>query len=123
VPSVSIWCLNALVCLGLFVADHFGRSAFGSRIVMGGYLPWKPESNSSCSRGARTSGLTVHFRRRVKNNRIWIWRCGRRSGRWQRSIVRPWLSARIGLNAVAEAVAQMSGPLAPVRSLVDPRKL
>jgi len=36
--------------------------------------------------------------------------------------VRPWLSVRIGLGAVADAVAQMSGPLAPVRSLVDPRR-
>ena len=37
--------------------------------------------------------------------------------------IRPWLSKSIGLNAVAEAVTTMSGPSAPIRSLVDPRKL
>ena len=37
--------------------------------------------------------------------------------------VRSWLGERIGLSGVAEAMAQMSGPLAPVRNVVDPRRL
>jgi hypothetical protein len=36
--------------------------------------------------------------------------------------VTPWLGARIGLNGVADAFAEMSGPLAPVRTVVDPRR-
>ena len=35
----------------------------------------------------------------------------------------PWLGGRIGLNGVAKAMAEMSGPLAPVRTCVDPRTL
>lgn len=37
--------------------------------------------------------------------------------------VTPWLGARIGLGEVGKALAEMSGPLAPVRSVVDPRRL
>ncbi len=37
--------------------------------------------------------------------------------------IRPWLSERIGLNGVAQAVVQMSGPLAPIRSMMDPRRM
>ena len=37
--------------------------------------------------------------------------------------VTPWVGARIGLGEVGSALAQMSGPLAPVRTVVDPRKL
>jgi len=37
--------------------------------------------------------------------------------------VTPWLGGRIGLGGVAQAIAEMSGPSAPVRTVVDPRKL
>jgi threonine dehydrogenase-like Zn-dependent dehydrogenase len=37
--------------------------------------------------------------------------------------VTPWLGARIGLSGVGETLAEMSGPAAPVRTVVDPRKL
>jgi threonine dehydrogenase-like Zn-dependent dehydrogenase len=37
--------------------------------------------------------------------------------------IRPWLSDRIGLGAVAQAVDQMSGPLAPIRNIIDPRRI
>ncbi len=37
--------------------------------------------------------------------------------------VAPWIGARIGLGGVAQAFAEMSGPDAPVRVLVDPRRL
>ena len=37
--------------------------------------------------------------------------------------VRLWLSERIGLGSIAEAVSNMSAPLAPVRHLVDPREM
>ena len=35
--------------------------------------------------------------------------------------VRPWLGQRIGMNGVADAIATMSGPAAPIRTVVDPR--
>ncbi len=35
--------------------------------------------------------------------------------------VRPWLGARIGLQDVAAAMGDMSNPLAPIRTVVDPR--
>jgi hypothetical protein len=34
-----------------------------------------------------------------------------------------WLGGTIGLSGVAEAVADLSGPTAPVRTVVDPRRL
>jgi threonine dehydrogenase-like Zn-dependent dehydrogenase len=37
--------------------------------------------------------------------------------------VTPWLGGRIGLGRVAQAIAGMSGPSAPVRTVVDPREL
>ncbi len=37
--------------------------------------------------------------------------------------VTPWLGGRIGLGGVAQAVAERSGPSAPVRTVVDPRRL
>jgi hypothetical protein len=37
--------------------------------------------------------------------------------------VTPWLGGRIGLGGVAEAIAGMSGPAAPIRTVVDPRLL
>lgn len=37
--------------------------------------------------------------------------------------ITPWLGGRIGLGGVAQAIAEMSGPSAPVRTVVDPRRL
>ncbi|MBW8754503.1 MAG: zinc-binding dehydrogenase [Sphingomonadales bacterium] len=37
--------------------------------------------------------------------------------------VTPWLGARVGLGGVEHTLAEMSGPLAPVRTVVDPRML
>jgi threonine dehydrogenase-like Zn-dependent dehydrogenase len=37
--------------------------------------------------------------------------------------VKAWLGERIGIGGVAQAISEMSGPLAPVRTVVDPRKL
>ena len=37
--------------------------------------------------------------------------------------VTPWIGARVGLSGVAQVLADMSGPLAPVRTVVDPRVL
>lgn len=37
--------------------------------------------------------------------------------------VTPWLGARVSLRGVERALAEISGPLAPVRTVVDPRML
>jgi len=37
--------------------------------------------------------------------------------------IKPWIGERIGLSNVAASVAQMSGPLAPIRSVIDPRRM
>jgi 2-desacetyl-2-hydroxyethyl bacteriochlorophyllide A dehydrogenase len=37
--------------------------------------------------------------------------------------VRPWLGERTGLGGVAQAIAELSGPDSPVRTVVDPRVL
>jgi threonine dehydrogenase-like Zn-dependent dehydrogenase len=37
--------------------------------------------------------------------------------------VTPWLGARVGLSGVEKTLVEMSGPLAPVRTVVDPRLL
>ena len=36
--------------------------------------------------------------------------------------IAPWVGARIGLSGVAAALGEMSGPTAPVRTVIDPRK-
>ena len=37
--------------------------------------------------------------------------------------VRPWLGAGIGLSGVGDALATMSDPATPVRTVVDPRRI
>ena len=37
--------------------------------------------------------------------------------------VAPWLGGRIGLAQVAETIAGMSSPAAPIRTVVDPRRM
>ena len=37
--------------------------------------------------------------------------------------ITPWVGARIGLSRVGQALSEMSGPEAPIRTVVDPREL
>jgi threonine dehydrogenase-like Zn-dependent dehydrogenase len=92
-------------------------AAFDSRIVMGGYCM---EADQLYVFAAQNKRLTVHFA------------CGEEPQDMQlalRSIadgsidIAAWVGARIGLNRVGQALAEMSGPQAPVRTVVDPRKL
>ena len=91
-------------------------AAFDSRIVMGGYCM---EAEQLYVFAAQNKRLTVHFA------------CGEEPQDMQlalRSIangaidIAPWVGARIGLNRVGQALAEMSGPHAPIRTVVDPRK-
>lgn len=94
-----------------------GSVGFDARIVMGGYC-MEPEQLYVFA--AQNKRLTVCFASGEEPQDM---------ERAMRSIadgaidVSPWVGARIGLSGVAEAMAQMSGPLAPVRTVVDPRLL
>jgi 2-desacetyl-2-hydroxyethyl bacteriochlorophyllide A dehydrogenase len=91
--------------------------AFGARVVMGGYC-MEPESLFVFA--AQNKRLTVHFAGGEEPQDMEL---ALRSIAEGRIDVRPWVGARIGPAGVAAALADMSGPLAPVRTLVDPRKV
>ncbi len=88
-----------------------------ARIVMGGYC-MEPDQLFVFS--AQNKRLTVHFAggeepqdmelalRSIANGSIDI---------------KPWLRGRIGLAGVEDALNKMSSPSAPVRTVVDPRRL
>lgn len=106
-------------CVGLpgLMQQIISSVAFDSRIVMGGYC-MEPENFYVFS--AQNKRLTVHFAGGEEQQDMAL---ALRSIAEGSIDVRPWLGERIGLNGVAEAMAQMSGPLAPVRTVVDPRRL
>lgn len=90
---------------------------FDGRIVMGGYCM---EEEALFVFAAQNKRLNIQFA------------CGEEPQDMElalRSIadggidVAPWLGGRIGLGGVAEAIAGLSGPGAPVRTVVDPRML
>jgi threonine dehydrogenase-like Zn-dependent dehydrogenase len=85
--------------------------------VMGGYCM---EAEQFYVFAAQNKRLTVHFAGGEEQQDMEL---ALRSIADGSIDIRPWLSPRIGLGAVPEAVVQMSGPLAPIRSVVDPRLL
>jgi 2-desacetyl-2-hydroxyethyl bacteriochlorophyllide A dehydrogenase len=105
-------------CVGLpgLLPQIIASIAFGARIVMGGYCM---EAEQFYVFAAQNKRLTVHFAAGEEQQDMEL---ALRSIADGRIDIRPWLSERIGLNAVAEAVAQMSGPSAPIRSVIDPRQ-
>jgi 2-desacetyl-2-hydroxyethyl bacteriochlorophyllide A dehydrogenase len=88
---------------------------FETRIVMGGYCM---EAETFYIFAAQNKRLTIHFAGGEEQQDMEL---ALRSIADGRIDVRPWLSERIGLGGVADAVATMSGPLAPIRHVVDPR--
>lgn len=91
--------------------------AFEARIVMGGYC-MEPEQLYVFS--AQNKRLTIHFAAGEEPQDMEL---ALRTIAEGRIDIPAWVGGRIGLSGVAKAVAQMSGPLAPVRTVVDPRKL
>ena len=89
--------------------------AFGSRIVMGGYCM---EKDGLYVFAAQNKRLTFHFAGGEEPQDMEL---ALRSIADGKIDVTSWLGARIGLNGVAQAMDEMSGPLAPVRTVVDPR--
>jgi 2-desacetyl-2-hydroxyethyl bacteriochlorophyllide A dehydrogenase len=106
-------------CVGLpgLLQQIISAVAFDSRIVMGGYC-MEPEQLYVFA--AQNKRLTVHFAGGEEPQDMQL---AMRSIADGKIDVRSWLGERIGLGGVAEAMAQMSGPLAPVRTVVDPRLL
>lgn len=90
--------------------------AFGARIVMGGYCM---EAEQLFVFAAQNKRLTVHF---AGGEEAQDMELALRSIAEGTINVGSWLGGRIGLSGVAAALAEMSGPLAAVRTVVDPRK-
>lgn len=88
---------------------------FDSRIVMGGYCMAAEQLYIFAAQNKR---LTVHFAGGEEPQDMDLAMRAIADGRID---VRPWLGERIGVSGVAAAIAGMSGPGAPVRTVVDPR--
>ncbi len=106
-------------CVGLpgLLSQIIASIAFEARIVMGGYCM---EAEQFYVFAAQNKRLTIHFAAGEEQQDMELALRSIANGTID---VRPWLSKRIGLSDVADTVATMSGPLAPVRSLIDPRRL
>ena len=106
-------------CVGLpgLLSQIVASVAFEARVVMGGYCM---EAEQLFVFAAQNKRLTIHFAAGEEQQDMELALRSIANGAID---VRPWLSQRIGLNSVADAIAKMSGPFAPVRSLIDPRML
>ena len=106
-------------CVGLpgLLQQIITAVAFEARIVMGGYCM---EAEQFYVFAAQNKRLTVHFAAGEEQQDMEL---ALRSIADGRIDIRPWLSERIGLGAVSDALARMSGPLAPIRSVIDPRRM
>lgn len=106
-------------CVGLpgLLQQIIAAVAFEARIVMGGYCM---EADQFYVFAAQNKRLTVHFAAGEEQQDMQL---ALRSIADGEIDVRPWLSERIGRAAVSKAVAEMSGPLAPIRHVVDPRRM
>ncbi len=106
-------------CVGLpgLLQNIIQSVSFGARIVMGGYCM---ESEQVLVFSAQNKRLTVHFAGGEEPQDMALALRAIADGSID---VTPWLGARIGLSGVDQALAEMSGPLAPIRTVVDPRKL
>lgn len=88
---------------------------FDGRIVMGGYCM---EEERIFVFAAQNKRLNIQFAGGEEPQDMELAMRAIADGRID---VTPWLGGRIGLSGVAQAVAELSGPLAPVRTVVDPR--
>ncbi|MFT3965060.1 MAG: zinc-binding dehydrogenase [Sphingobium sp.] len=104
-------------CVGLpgLLQQIVGGVGFDARIVMGGYC-MEPEQLLVFA--AQNKRLNIQFAAGEEPQDMELALRAIADGRID---VRPWLGERIGLNAVGRAMGEMSGPLAPVRTVVDPR--
>jgi threonine dehydrogenase-like Zn-dependent dehydrogenase len=106
-------------CVGMpgLLQQIIASVGFESRIVMGGYCM---ESEHLYVFAAQNKRLTVHFAGGEEPQDMAL---ALRSIADGHIDVACWVGERIGLSGVGAAITRMSGPLAPVRSVVDPRRL
>lgn len=106
-------------CVGLpgMLQQIIENAPIDGRIVMGGYCM---EQEHLFSFVAQNKRLNVQFAGGEEPEDMLTALRGIDDGSID---IAPWLGARIGLSGVAQAMADMSGPLAPVRTCVDPREL
>jgi threonine dehydrogenase-like Zn-dependent dehydrogenase len=106
-------------CVGLpgLMQQIISAVPFDARIVMGGYC-MEPEQFYVFA--AQNKRLNVQFAGGEEPQDMATALNAIAEGKID---VRPWLGTRIGIGGVAQAMAEMSGPLAPVRTVVDPRLL
>jgi 2-desacetyl-2-hydroxyethyl bacteriochlorophyllide A dehydrogenase len=106
-------------CVGLpgLMQQIISAVAFDSRIVMGGYC-MEPENFYVFS--AQNKRLNIQFAGGEEPQDMQLALNSIAEGKID---VQSWLGTRIGIGGVAQAMADMSGPLAPVRTVVDPRLL
>jgi len=90
---------------------------FDGRIVMGGYCM---EAESLFVFAAQNKRLNIQFAGGEEPQDMDL---ALRSIADGRIDVTPWLGGRVGLGGVADAIANLSGPGTPVRTVVDPRLL
>jgi threonine dehydrogenase-like Zn-dependent dehydrogenase len=90
---------------------------FDGRIVMGGYCM---DEEALFVFAAQNKRLNVQFAGGEEPQDMEL---ALRSIAEGKIDVTPWLGARVGLSGVEKTLAEMSGPSAPVRTVVDPRLL
>ena len=120
--AIGLGVIAGLKLMGIapIIAADFHRARRDAAIgmgVMGGYCM---EAERFYVFAAQNKRLTVHFAAGEEQQDMEL---ALRSIADGSIDVRPWLRERIGLGAVAEAVARMSGPLAPIRNVIDPRRM
>lgn len=106
-------------CVGLrgMLQRIIEAAPFEGRIVMGGYCM---EEEALFVFAAQNKRLNVQFAGGEEPQDMAL---ALRSIADGSINVTPWLGGRVGLGAVERTLAEMSGPAAPVRTVVDPRVL
>ncbi|MEG3143706.1 zinc-binding dehydrogenase [Sphingomonas sp. RT2P30] len=106
-------------CVGLpgLMQQIIESVGFGGRIVMGGYC-MAPEQLYVFA--AQNKRLTVHFAGGEEQQDMEL---ALRSIADGKIDIAPWVGARIGLSGASLALDGMSDPGAPVRTVIDPRRL
>ena len=97
------------------LARIIAAAPFDGRIVMGGYCM---EEEALFVFAGQNKRLTIQFAGGEEPQDMELAMRAIADGRID---VANWLGERIGVSQVAEAMANMSGPDAPVRTVVDPR--
>ena len=106
-------------CVGVpgLLKQIIGSVGFGARIVMGGYC-LEPEELMVFS--AQNKRLTLLFAAGEEQQDMELALQSIADGTID---VTSWLGGRIGLTGVAGALAAMSNPSSPIRTVVDPRRM